>query len=245
LILNQWADAFVEQQTEYEQQVDEVIKETQSLAPEISFGRLPDISVASLDVHPAIEFGHGENRVNLRGRIDRVDVGSFDGHPAYVVIDYKTGQRPSLKNDDLISGRSIQLALYLLAVKRLGLVTPDAVPYQMGFWTLRDTGFKPGMGRSKFEPIDAKVIQALEILLDDLLPRLAEGIRSGSFIVENNDPHCTGRCLYCTVCRVNQLRPLAELLGKRSPPPGDPTADEETGEGRFSSRTKSGKTNGV
>ena len=239
LILKEWADAFVEQQVEYDLRVDEVIKETQSLAPEIPFGRLPEVSSATVDVHPAIEFGRGDNRVSLRGRIDRVDVGSFDGHPAFVVIDYKTGQRPSLKNDDLISGRSIQLALYLLAVKRLGLVTPDAVPYQMGFWALRDTGFKPGMGRSKFEALDAKVIQSLEILLDDLLPRLAEGIRSGSFIVENMDPNCTGRCLYRTVCRVTQLRPVAESLGKRSPPPNDPTADEQTGQGSFSSRTKS------
>ena len=241
LILTKWSDAFAEQQIEYDQRVDEVIKETQSLAPEIPFGRLPEVTSATVDVHPAIEFGHGNDRVSLRGRIDRVDVGSYDGHPAYVVIDYKTGQRPSLKNDDLISGRSIQLALYVLAVKRLGLVTPDAVPYQMGFWALRDTGFKPGMGRSKFEPMDAKVIQSLEILLDDLLPRLAERIRSGDFVVENNDPNCTGRCLYRTVCRVSQLRPLAESLEKRSPPLNDPTVNEETGEGSFSSSAKSGK----
>ena len=238
-ILKQWADAFVEQQVEYDERVDEVIKETQSLAPEIPFGRLPEVTSATLEIHPAIEFGRGDDRVKLRGRIDRVDVGSFEGHPAYVVIDYKTGQRPSLKNDDLISGRSIQLALYLLAIKRLGLVTPDAVPYQMGFWALNDTGFKPGMGRSKFEPLDTAVIQSLEILLDDLLPRLAEGIRSGSFVVENNDPNCTGRCMYRTVCRVKQLRPLAESLGKRSPAPTDPTADEKTGEGSFSSKSKS------
>ena len=238
-ILKQWADAFVEQQFEYHERVDEVIKETQSLAPEIPFGRLPEVTSATLQSHPAIEFGQGDNRVILRGRIDRVDVGSFEGHPAYLVIDYKTGQRPSLKNDDLISGRSIQLALYLLAVKRLGLVTHDAVPYQMGFWALRDTGFKPGMGRSKLEPLDATVIKSLEILLDDLLPRMAEGIRSGNFVVENNDPNCTGRCLYRTVCRVNQLRPLAESLEKRSPSPTDPTTDEKTGEGSFSSNSKS------
>jgi ATP-dependent helicase/nuclease subunit B len=225
-ILKKWADAFVEQQVEYVQGINEVIKETQSLAPEIPFGQLPDVSSATHEVYPAIEFGHDDNFVNLRGRIDRVDVGLHEGHPAYVVIDYKTGQRPSLKNDDLISGRSIQLVLYLLAVKRLGLVTPDAVPYQMGFWALRDTGFKPGMGRSKFEPLEITVIQSMEILLNELLPRLAEGIRTGTFVVENNDLSCTGRCLYRTACRVNQLRPLAESLGKRSPPPTDPTADE-------------------
>ena len=118
---------------------------------------------------------------------------SVAGHPAYVVIDYKTGQRPRLANDDLISGRSIQLGLYLTAIKRLGLVGADAVPYQMGFWSLKETGFKPGMGRAKFEPLDKAIIQSLEILLDDLLPRLAEGIRSGRFVVENDDQNCR-RC---------------------------------------------------
>ena len=122
----------------------------------------------------------------------------------------------------MISGRSIQLSLYLLAVKRLGLVSADAVPFQMGYWALKETGYKPGLLK-KFKPLDAAVVKSLEILLDDLLPRLAEGIRSGNFIVENQDENCTGHCQYRTVCRVNQLRPLAETLGKRSPPPIDPS----------------------
>ena len=222
LILDEWADAFVDQQTEYEQRIRETLKRTEFLSPEIPFGSLPD-APSTVESHPAIEFGQGENAVKLRGRIDRVDVGSFEGHPAYVVIDYKTGKQPSLKQSDLITGRSIQLPLYLLAIKRLGLVGPTAVPYQMGFWSLKETGFKPGMPRSKFERIDATVIQSLETILDDLLPRLAEGIRSGRFIVENDDQTCTGRCVYKTACRVNQLRPLAESLGKHSPPPTDPT----------------------
>ena len=233
LILNEWADAFVEQQTQYDESIRDNLKDIHSLSPEIPFGKLPDATTATLDAHPAIQFGHDAHSVNLRGRIDRVDVGSFEGHPAYVVIDYKTGQRPSLKKEDLIAGRSIQLALYLLAIKRLGLAGPDAVPHLMGYWTLRETGFKPGMSPAKLKPLDAAVIQSLETLLDDLLPRLAEGIRSGRFVVENDDPNCTGRCPYRTACRVNQLRPLAELLGKQSPPPIDPT--DSTGEGALRS----------
>ena len=141
------------------------------------------------------------------------------------MVDYKTGQRPKMSNDDLLTGRSIQLALYLLAMKRLGMVGPDAIPYQMGYWALQDTGFKQGVGRSKIEPLDPIWIQSLEQLLDEVLPRLAEGIRSGRFVVENDDPHCTGRCPFRTVCRVGQLRPISELLGKQSPVAHDPTAD--------------------
>ena len=225
-ILNRWADAFTEQQLNYDRQTSEVLKQTQSLAPEIPFGRLPEAPSATIDSHPDIQFGHDEQTVKMRGRIDRVDVGSYEGHPAYVVIDYKTGKPPSFSNNELIAGRSIQLALYLLAIKRMGLVSPDAIPFQMGFWGLKEKGFKTGMTRS-FERLDPAVVQRLDTILDDLLPRLAEGIRSGRFIVENPDAHCTGRCHYRTVCRVNQLRPLAESLGKQSPPPVDPAADDE------------------
>lgn len=218
LILEQWADAFAEQQVDYEQRFDAVLKSPSSLPPEISFGKLPDSPGADDKVHPAIQFGRDENSVQLRGRIDRVDIGSNDGRQGYVVVDYKTGQRPSASDEDVISGRTVQLPLYLLAIKRLGLVSPTAVPYQMGYWALHDTGFKTASPRSKFEAISPSKIEWLEMLLDHLLPQLANEIRSGRFVVENDDLSCTGRCPYRTVCRVNQIRPLAELLNKQSPP---------------------------
>ncbi len=228
LILSRWAEAFVGQQSEFDQKIGELLQTTQSLAPEIPFGKLPDAPVADPRAHPPIRFGDDERSVNLRGRIDRVDVGSLDGHPAFVVVDYKTGQRPSTRIDDLTSGRSIQLGLYLLAIKRLGLVGDDAIPLQMGYWALHDTGFKHGLGGAKFKQIEPTEIQWLETLLDGLLPQLAEEIRSGRFVVENHDPNCTGRCPYRTVCRVNQLRPLAQSLGKQSPARTNPSEIGET-----------------
>lgn len=224
LILNEWAGAFVDQHSEYQQRLIDTLKDSQSLDPEIPFGRLPDAPSTSEKHYPEIQFGTADQMVKIRGRIDRVDIGQYEGHPAYVVIDYKTGRGPKMNRHELITGRSIQLALYLLAIKRLGLVGPDAIPFQMGIWALKETGFKPGMSRS-FSRLDAAEVQALETILDDVLPRLAEGIRSGRFIVENEDDNCTGRCAYRTVCRVNQIRPLAELLEKQSPPPVDPVDD--------------------
>jgi ATP-dependent helicase/nuclease subunit B len=231
-ILERWADAFVAQQSEYDQIIGEFLKGFRSLAPEIPFGKLPDDPMASSEAHPPIQFGQCGNVVNLRGRIDRVDLGSYEGQPAYVVVDYKTGQRPVSGERELIAGRSIQLALYLLAIKRLGLVGADAVPLQMGYWVLQDTGFKPGIGRAKLERISSEKLNWLESVLDQLLPQLAEEIRSGRFVVENEDVHCTGRCPYSTVCRVNQLRPLAATLGKRSAPRIDPDAFELSDDSR-------------
>ena len=223
IVLDQWGDAFVNQQEKYHLEYASVLRRTHSLDPEIPFGKLGGSAMVSEDYHPPIQFGRGETAVNLRGRIDRVDVGKFEGHPAYVVIDYKTGKSPVVKHAELITGRSIQLVIYLLAIKRLGLAGPNAVPFQMGFWGLKEKGFAIGTGGKTFEALDAPYVQALETILDEVLPRLAEGIRSGRFVVENEDAHCTGRCVYRTVCRVNQLRPLADQLGKKSPPPIDPT----------------------
>ena len=223
IVLDQWGEAFVNQQEKYHLEYASVLQRTHSLDPEIPFGKLPGSAMVSEDYQPPIQFGRDETAVNLRGRIDRVDVGKFEGHPAYVVIDYKTGKPPVVKHAELITGRSIQLVIYLLAIKRLGLAGPNAVPFQMGFWGLKEKGFAIGTGGKTFEALDTPYVQALETILDDVLPRLAEGIRSGRFVVENEDAHCTGRCVYRTVCRVNQLRPLADQLGKKSPPPIDPT----------------------
>ena len=223
IVLDQWGEAFVNQQEKYHLEYASVLRRTHSLDPEIPFGKLPGSAMVSEDYHPPIQFGRGETAVNLRGRIDRVDVGKFEGHPAYVVIDYKTGKPPVVKHAELITGRSIQLVIYLLSINRLGLAGPNAVPFQMGFWGLKEKGFAIGTGGKTFEALDAPYVQALETILDEVLPRMAEGIRSGRFVVENEDTHCTGRCVYRTVCRVNQLRPLADQLGKKTPPPIDPT----------------------
>lgn len=226
LILDEWADAFAGQQTEYADRIVEFLKDSRSLAAEIPFGKLPDSPAADASTNPPIRFGTADQPVLMRGRIDRVDVGQYEGNPAYVVVDYKTGRRPKATEADLVAGRSMQLALYLLAVKRLGLAGPDAVPLQMGYWALQDDGFKPDVGSRGLKPLKADKIDRLEALLDHLLPQLAAEIRAGRFVPENADVNCTGRCAFRTACRVNQLRPLAGLLGKESPPRVDPTEDD-------------------
>jgi ATP-dependent helicase/DNAse subunit B len=214
-ILAEWAKAFSSQQADYREKVDDHLKDIHPLAPEIPFGNLPDQTVAE-GGYPPILFGEGSKTVNVRGRIDRVDVGKVEGKPAYIVLDYKTGHRPSTRLQDLASGRSIQLALYLIAAKRLGLAGADAVPFQMGYWALRETGFRQALGKFKFAAADAGEIQKLESILDALLPQLADEIRAGRFVVENEDQDCGGRCAFRTVCRVNQIRPVADALNKKS-----------------------------
>lgn len=217
-LLGQWGDAFAKQHAEYRDKLNSAwTGHIPSLAPEIPFGSLPDAEpVEAEPQHEPIVFGADDQAVRVRGRIDRVDVGTVAGQTVFTVIDYKTGRPPKSNEAELQTGRAIQLALYALAVRRLGLAGPDAVPFQMGYWLLKETGFKRGYQRESksFDGLDAAAIDSLEQILDDVIPKLAEGLRSGKFLVENADRDCTGHCPYHTTCRVNQIRPLAESLHK-------------------------------
>lgn len=215
-LLTTWGDAFAQQQTEYARQLSESWSgPIGSLPPEIPFGSLPGPQLPLDSTNPLV-FGTEESRVQVRGRIDRVDTGVAAGRRVFNVIDYKTGMAPRSNIVELETGRSIQLALYALAIRRLGLAGPDAEPFQLGYWSVKSTGFKRGYQRdkNKMEPMEPDLAASLEQILDSVVPQLAEGIRSGKFLVENADENCTSYCPYHTACRVNQIRPLAESLYK-------------------------------
>ncbi|HUQ70534.1 MAG TPA: PD-(D/E)XK nuclease family protein, partial [Planctomycetaceae bacterium] len=215
-LLDQWAAAYADQCDVYTEQIQIVAEgRWQVLDTEYPFGDVPG---APEDAKArTLSFGETSNRVQVRGRIDRVDVGQYHDRPAFMVIDYKTGRRPRFSEDDVRSGRALQLMLYALAVRRLGLAPADALPFQLGYWCLKETGFQGGVGtrsQQTLKPIDAAAWQTLERLVDEVVPQLAQGIRAGEFVVDNPDEHCTGYCEFRTVCRVNQIRPLADRLVK-------------------------------
>ncbi|HET6426246.1 MAG TPA: PD-(D/E)XK nuclease family protein [Planctomycetaceae bacterium] len=215
-LLNDWGGAYARQFTQYQELVQQRWESGWQIAePEIPFGDVPRRpSEDKLKIAPPLEFSDGSETVLVRGRIDRVDVASIQGRTVYNVIDYKTGKPPRFSTEDVRSGRAVQLVLYALAVKRLGLVANDALPFQLGYWAVRETGFKTGMSQRGFSPLDTAVWESLEAMLSTILPRLASGIRSGEFVVDSAHLDCTGHCAYRTVCRVNQVRPIAEKLRK-------------------------------
>jgi RecB family exonuclease len=158
--------------------------------------------------------------VRVGGRIDRLDVGRRDGRTVFVVIDYKTGGPRRFKDVDLRSGRQLQLVLYALAVQRLGLLGPGSLPWQFGYWNLRDTGFAPGpgdkpKGSKRLPSLDEAAWYALVELLEEIVPKLASGMRRGEFPVINSDRNCTGHCELSKTCRVAEIRSLPEGLAKR------------------------------
>ena len=186
---------------------------------EVPFGAAPQGPGFGPRTSSPLVFGKGREAVRVGGRIDRIDIGRDEDGTVFTVIDYKTGSSARTKHDTPQSGRLLQLALYTLAVVRLDIVGRDARPRQMGYWHIREAGFASEIkSRSRaagpMPPIEKAVWESLVTTLDDLIPRLARGIRSGQFPVYNADPDCTAGCPYNTICRVAQVRALPDEMGK-------------------------------
>ncbi|MEX1230853.1 MAG: PD-(D/E)XK nuclease family protein [Planctomycetaceae bacterium] len=185
---------------------------------EVAFGTVPEESSAEsakANVYPSLKIGTGDRSLSLRGRIDRIDVGEAGDVTVFNVIDYKTGMAPRFNQEDVNSGRALQLLLYTLAVQRLGIAGPEAKPYQMIYWSIKNDGFEMAMKKhgtkAKCQPVDAAVWESLIALLELRLPQLVRLIQIGQFPVYNADVQCTGMCDYRTVCRIHQVRSLGKV----------------------------------
>ncbi len=64
---------------------------------------------------PALVYGDGENKIEVRGKIDRVDGLEKDGRLYLRIVDYKTGIK-GLDYSELYQGVGLQMFLYLAAV---------------------------------------------------------------------------------------------------------------------------------
>jgi len=186
---------------------------------ELAFGELPErSSPVPRDSPPYATLGSGESAIRVRGQIDRIDVGRRETGAEFTVIDYKTRRGERFDLDDIRSGLALQLAIYATAIRQSGLLGPDATLFQMVYWNLTRSGCVAALkGRTaqKLESLDAKTVEEIEASVQQVVPKIAAGIRKGEFPVFNADHNCTGYCPYSTVCRVNQIRPLEREHDKR------------------------------
>lgn len=219
-MLAEWGEEYGKQWTRYHKSV------TKSwdvpLAPskfEIAFGAAPgeDQSSADEQPHDCLVLGVAHRTVRVRGRIDRIDVGETAGQTVFSVVDYKTGKSARFRTKDVSEGHAIQLPLYALAVQRLGIVAPEAIPLQLGYWFVKETGYKNMLKTGKPTDQGVAVDEIWETrgeTLEELVSQLAADIRQGCFPVYNSDPNCSANCPYHMACRVSQIRPLEESLHK-------------------------------
>jgi RecB family exonuclease len=156
---------------------------------------------------PALELGEAPDGVRVRGAIDRVDV---DPSGRYAIVrDYKSGStRPEYQGARWQSDRRVQVALYMLAVRKLLGIEPVAGLYQpLGGNDLRARGvFRKGAapGDCLFGN-DGREAEEFEAELEaaaEAAGRLAARLRAGE--LEPCPETCSrDGCRYPAICRVS------------------------------------------
>ncbi len=181
------------------------------LAPrafEVSFG-LP-VGKGETDAVP-IRLGEGpDETILLRGRIDRIDVAP-DG--VFMVTDYKTGRsHPNL--EDVMTGRALQLPLYIRAIETLtGLSGAAGAYYTLRRGEVRARPIFWDAGREEHFAAYTRsrrgAVEDIRALVDASLAQVKDylcGIRSGRFPPGQGAGSCPVYCGLATICRFDGLR---------------------------------------
>jgi RecB family exonuclease len=145
--------------------------------------------------HPVLELAHGGRKLKLGGRIDRIDLVETPDGPRFRIIDYKSGSVPS--STEVKQGEMVQLPLYAMAVQRLVLADDGIGLFDLGYWSLKNEGFRPISFDSWEEDQDTLVAHVLA---------LVDQLRRGVFVVHSRKPGCENYCEFRGVCRVRQVR---------------------------------------
>ncbi len=162
--------------------------------------------------HPEpFELRLGDQAARLKGRIDRIDVLESSDGPRFRVIDYKSGSPPSGK--DVTEFRMLQLPLYAMAVERFLFEGGRAGPRDVGYWGLKEKGYKP----IAFEEWS----QAHKDLLERVFA-VVRAIRAGAFPIAPSKHDCEKYCEYRSVCRIRQVRKADKKPPPLDAPVGDP-----------------------
>jgi ATP-dependent helicase/DNAse subunit B len=202
----------------YELQVQEESAEQQVLPSyfEVAFGgtrsaaKDPDSTDEPLELtRPTLI---GDEAIKISGQIDRVDVARDDTVIAY---DYKLSTGAS--KWDILSGRSLQLPIYLEALEKL--ILPDRPIAGGGYYVIRGAQERRNKGLYRATQLNYLNVRARNsVFSDDEWQQVREqviekiwsfldGMRAGRFIVDPSQRKQTCRfCDYGAVCRYDRDR---------------------------------------
>ena len=133
--------------------------------------------------------------VQLRGRIDRVDVDHKRNCAR--ILDYKTGRAPS---GCFAGGTALQLSLYLFAAQYL---RPDLT------WVSSEYTSVDGSARTQKSVFPMETLTSTLGTLRTIVTRLAEGISSGQFFLA---PDSCMPCAFPQICAAHGLMRAGEKL---------------------------------
>jgi ATP-dependent helicase/nuclease subunit B len=158
---------------------------------EVAFGgRWAGKEESPLSTDEALELDVGGRFVPLRGRIDRLE---WEPGGSFRIIDYKTGKNRLKGTFD--GGRTLQLALYLLAAAKLVEIDVSRGSAAYEFATRRG-----GFGSHTLAGAE---LEGQRAQLDSVLERIVGGIVGGDFHQEPGKSSCT-ICDFQSVCDVRR-----------------------------------------
>ena len=217
-ILKDWGGLFAEQSVTYGQLFEELWDTVPAIVGrEVPFGKVPGEPDPSQRQYQHLTLGTGTRETRVRGQIDRIDVGTINGQKYFNIIDYKTG-RSVPSSTEIRTGKKLQLALYLIAARRLGMIDADAEPFHLGYWKIQESGFVMPLHSARkrmIEPISPEDLEVLEVTLEGLVPHLAAFIRSGFFPVQVDEKIAHLDQAFQSVCRASQVESYRDSLGKQ------------------------------
>ena len=154
----------------------------------------------------------GDETIKISGQIDRVDVADDDTLIAY---DYKLSTGSS--RGDIVSGRSLQLPIYLEALEKL--ILPDHPIAGGGYYVIRGAQDRRNKGLYRASQLEYLRLRAKNSVFTDedwqrirneVVARIWEfldGMRAGRFDVDPSERLKTCRfCDYSAVCRYDRDR---------------------------------------
>ncbi|MGA2258708.1 MAG: PD-(D/E)XK nuclease family protein, partial [Thermoguttaceae bacterium] len=221
-VLLQWLRSYRQQHEKYDAQWKDCDRPPCPALFEISFGKTLRAADGPPSTSEPLELVSHGRVVRLAGRIDRIDVGEVHGQTVFNILDYKTGSGTRFSLEACQRGTALQLPLYAMAATELILNDRDALPWHAGYWYLSGDGFKPRQALRMYELVEdhldpSETWESIRGILADTVVGLVNAIRRGEFPVWSDDPDCTGRCPYKTVCRINQIRSLEKTWRPSAP----------------------------
>lgn len=210
-LMRRWLADYRRQHEKYDRLLEDCSAPPAPQLFEASFGRPGRGGRPSTEEPFVLKMG-GES-IRIEGRVDRIDVGRVGDTDVFTVIDYKTGSPLKFNEETIRAGTTLQLPLYAMAVGEVLLADHNPVPWMVGYWYLRDRGFKRDKCGQLYEPGEQSVRpteswEAIRSELPQIVTRLIGGIRRGEFPMTNQDERCTTFCPFATLCRIGQVRAL-------------------------------------
>jgi ATP-dependent helicase/DNAse subunit B len=215
-LIARWIKDYLNQYAQYEESFNDLDSPPIPTHFEVSFGPVEGEDAKAndqLSKREAYELRCNGMTIRLSGRVDRIDVGLVEGQVVFNVLDYKTNPSDRYRLADIHNFKALQLPLYAMAVQDLLLADQNAIPWQAGYWHVRDGGFHPKRALAFHERTDEGIRRTeqwseFRARLMERVTSLVAGIQQGQFPMHCDDDKCTALCDYKTVCRVHTVRSL-------------------------------------